>query len=184
MDKLRKTTISASMPAQVKANSALAINVREQKSVEQEAAKIKAEEEQEAELVASLNDGSYFESSPSDESPAGDAPEEKVESEEGSEEAVPEAVPVLASDDSEGKPEVDWRDIAGGIVFNPANRGFLPPSQEQSSSPVVEKPEQPKTVKQKLIAAMDWLTEDQARLTVVLTVFCMSVYLIIKLIKK
>lgn len=157
MDKLRKTTISASMPAQVKANSALAINVREQKSVEQEAAKIKEEEEQEAELVASLNNGSYFESSPSDESPAGDAPEEKVESEEGPEEAVPEAVPVLASDDS-GLPE-------------------------QVETPPTEA-EQPKIIKQKFFAVMDWLTEDQARLTVVLTVFCMSVYLIIKLIKK
>lgn len=184
MDKLRKTTISASMPAQVKANSALAINVREQKSVEQEAAKIKEEEEQEAELVASLNDGSYFESSPSDESPAGDVPEERAESEEVSEEAAPEAVPVLASDDSEEKPKVDWRDIPGGVIFGTANRGVFFPSQEQSSSPVVEQPEQPKTVKQKLIAAMDWLTEDQARLTVVLTVFCMSVYLIVKLVKK
>lgn len=183
MEKLRKS-ILAPMPVKASANAALAVNIREQKSAEREVAKIKEEEKQEAELVASLNDGSYFESSPSDESPAGDATEEKVESEEGSEEAALDASLVLASDDSEEKPEVDWRDFAGGIVFNPANRGVFLPSQDLSSSPVVEQPEQPKTVKQKLIAAMDWLTEDQARLTVVLTVFCMSVYLIVKLVKK
>ena len=179
MEKLRKTTISASMPAQVRANSALAVNVREQKSVEQEAAKIKEEEKQEAELVASLNDGSYFDSPSSDESPAGEAPEETAESVgEESEEVAPGINLALASDDSGENWDKVWLDIAANT---PTTFALTPPQSEPASE---ESPEQPKSVKQRFFAVMDWLTEDQARLTVVLTVFCMSVYLIVKLVKK
>lgn len=178
MEKLRKTTISASMPAKVRANSALAVNVREQKSVEQESAKIKEEEKQEAELVASLNDGSYFESPSSDESPAGEAPEETAESVGESEEVAPGINLALASDDS-GE---NWDKVLLDIGANtPTTFALIPPQSEPASE---EFPEQPKSIKQRFFAVMDWLTEDQARLTVVLTVFCMSVYLIVKLVKK
>lgn len=178
MEKLRKTTISASMPAQVRANSALAVNVREQKSVEQEAAKIKEEEKQEAELVASLNDGSYFESPSTDESPAGEAPEETAESVGESEEVAPGTNLALASDDSGKNWDKVWLDIAANT---PTTFALTPPQSEPASE---ESPEQPKSIKQRFFAVMNWLTEDQARLTVVLTVFCMSVYLIVKLVKK
>lgn len=180
MEKLRKTTISASMPAQVRANSALAVNVREQKSVEQEAAKIKEEEKQEAELVASLNDGSYFDSPSSDESPAGEAPEETAESVgEESEEVAPGINLALASDDSGENLDKELLDT---INNSPSTTVDVTPPQTEPASE--ESPEQPKSIKQRFFAVMDWLTEDQARLTVVLTVFCMSVYLIVKLVKK
>ena len=179
MEKLRKTTISASMPAQVRANSALAVNVREQKSVEQEAAKIKEEEKQEAELVASLNDGSYFESPSTDESPAGEAPEETAESVGESEEVAPGTNLALASDDWGEYLNKTLLDIAANTPTTTVN--LTPPQSEPASE---ESPEQPKSIKQRFFAVMDWLTEDQARLTVVLTVFCMSVYLIVKLVKK
>ena len=179
MEKLRKTTISASMPAQVRANSALAVNVREQKSVEQEAAKIKEEEKQEAELVASLNDGSYFESPSTDESPAGEAPEETAESVGESEEVAPGINLALASDDWGEYLHNTWSDIAANTPTTTVD--LTPPRSEPASE---ESPEQPKSIKQRFFAVMDWLTEDQARLTVVLTVFCMSVYLIVKLVKK
>ena len=178
MEKLRKTTISASMPAQVRANSALAVNVREQKSVEQEAAKIKEEEKQEAELVASLNDGSYFESPSTDESSAGGAPEETAESVGESEEVAPGINLALASDES-GE---NWDKVLLDIGANTPTTFALTPPQAKPASE--ESPEQPKSIKQRFFAVMDWLTEDQARLTVVLTVFCMSVYLIVKLVKK
>ena len=177
MEKLQKANILASKPT-ASANLALAFNVREQVLAEQEEAKIKEEEKQEAALVASLNDGSYFEAS-SDESSAGDVPEERAESEEVSEEAAPEAVPVLASDDS-GLPDIDY----SALIGLDGNRGFVWNQPELPETPPTEEAERPKTIKQKFFAVMDWLTEDQARLTVVLTVFCMSVYLIVKLVKK
>lgn len=177
MEKLRKS-ILAPMPVKASANAALAVNIREQKSAEREVAKIKEEEKQEAELVASLNDGSYFDSPSTDESSAGGAPEETAESVGESEEVAPGINLALASDDS-GE---NWDKVLLDIGANtPTTFALIPPQAEPASE---ESPEQPKSIKQRFFAVMDWLTEDQARLTVVLTVFCMSVYLIVKLVKK
>lgn len=178
MEKLRKS-ILAPMPVKASANAALAVNIREQKSAEKEVAKIKEEEKQEAELVASLNDGSYFESPSTDESPAGEAPEETAESVGESEEVAPGTNLALASDDLGEYAHKILLDIAANT---PTTTIGLSPSQSEPASE--ESPEQPKSIKQRFFAVMDWLTEDQARLTVVLTVFCMSVYLIVKLVKK
>ena len=178
MEKLRKS-ILAPMPVKASANAALAVNVREQKSAEKEAAKIKEEEKQEAELVASLNDGSYFESPSTDESSAGGAPEETAESVGESEEVAPGINLALASDDWGEYLNKTLLDIAANTPTTTV--GLTPPPAEPVSE---EAPEQPKSIKQRFFAVMDWLTEDQARLTVVLTVFCMSVYLIVKLVKK
>ena len=177
MEKLRKS-ILAPMAVKASANAALGVNIREQKSAERGVAKIKEEEKQEAELVASLNDGSYFDSPSSDESPAGEAPEETAESVGESEEVAPGINLALASDDS-GE---NWDKVLLDIGANtPTTFALIPPQSEPASE---EPPEQPKSIKQRFFAVMDWLTEDQARLTVVLTVFCMSVYLIVKLVKK
>lgn len=178
MEKLRKS-ILAPMPVKASANSALAVNIREQKSAEREVAKIKEEEKQEAELVASLNDGSYFKSPSTDESPAGKAPEETAESVGESEEVAPGINLALASDDSGENLDKELLDI---INNSPSTTVDVTPPQAEPASE--ESPEQPKSIKQRFFAVMDWLTEDQARLTVVLTVFCMSVYLIVKLVKK
>lgn len=178
MENLRKS-ILAPMPVKASANAALAVNIREQKSAEREVAKIKEEEKQEAELVASLNDGSYFESSSTDESSAGGAPEETAESVGESEEVAPGVNLALASDDWGEYLHNTLLDIAANTPTTTVD--LTPPQSEPASE---ESPEQPKSIKQRFFAVMDWLTEDQARLTVVLTVFCMSVYLIVKLVKK
>lgn len=62
-----------------------------------------------------------------------------------------------------------------------------PEKEEQAAEPEGEAAapsDKKETAKEKFERAMDWLTADQMRLTIILTVFCMICWMVVKLIKK
>lgn len=134
----------------------LAVAETRQKQAEEDQKKMDAD--MEAEFVQSLQDGSYFV---------------------GEEVPAPSTAAIVAEEgageqNGEGNPEVLV--ISGEPAAAPSEE----PAPEAPS--VTEAPAE--TAKEKFEKVMDWLTADQMRLTIILTVFCMVCWTVVKLVKK